>query len=265
VLSLRSLTKVFERGTVNENCVLDDLSLSLAAGDFVTIIGSNGAGKSTLFNAICGSIALDTGMVVLDGKDITKQRDYKRAQDIGRLFQDPHTGTAADFSIEENLALVYAKVKGRFALQQAIRKDDRLFFEEQVLRLGMGLEKRMKMRVGLLSGGQRQALTLLLATLSPPKLLLLDEHTAALDPLSAKAVLSLTEDITKKHRITTLMITHNISDALSMGNRTIMMAHGKVVMDIAQDERRYMTVADLLERYKKQVHHDLDTDRIVFS
>jgi putative ABC transport system ATP-binding protein len=265
MLLVKNMTKVFEKGTVNETCVLDNLSLNLAAGDFVTIIGSNGAGKSTLFNALCGTITIDTGSVVLDGTDITKQRDYKRAQDIGRLFQDPQSGTAPDFTIEENLALVYAKVKKRFALEQAIRKDDRRFFEEQLLRLGMGLEKRLKVRVGLLSGGQRQALTLLLATLSPPKLLLLDEHTAALDPVSAQAVLALTREITEKHRITTLMITHNITDALSLGNRTLMMAQGKVVMDITQDERRHITVPDLLERYKKQVHHELTTDRIVLS
>ena len=265
MLIVKNLTKIFEKGTVNENCVLNDLSLSLAKGEFVTIIGSNGAGKSTLFNALCGSIYIDAGMVVLDGKDITNERDYKRAKDIGRLFQDPHTGTASDFTIEENLALVYAKVKGRFALQRAIRKDDRLFFERKLLKLGMGLEKRMKTRVGLLSGGQRQALTLLLATLSPPKLLLLDEHTAALDPISAKAVLALTKDITEKNCITTLMITHNISDALSMGNRTVMMAQGKIVMDIKEDEKRLLTVPQLLERYKKQVRQELYNDRIVLS
>jgi putative ABC transport system ATP-binding protein len=265
MLEIKNITKVFDGGTVNENRVLDNVSLELARGDFATVIGSNGAGKSTLFNAISGGITVDGGSIVLDGCDITNMRDYKRARDLGRLFQDPHTGTAADFTIEENLALVFAKVKARAALSYAIRKPDRAYFAEELSRLDMGLEKRMKANVGLLSGGQRQALTLLLATLSPPKLLLLDEHTAALDPVSAKKVLRLTAEITAAHNITTLMVTHNITDALAMGNRTIMMSAGKIVMDLSGDERRGLSVQDLLERYKEKVHAELDTDRILLG
>jgi putative ABC transport system ATP-binding protein len=265
MLSVRRAYKTFEAGTPNENTVLRGLDLELAAGEFVTIIGSNGAGKSTLFNVIGGNVPLDAGSVILDGEDITYKREFKRARDIGRLFQDPHTGTAPDFTIEENLALVYSRVNKRFAFSRALRAKDRAYFAEVVSSLGMDLESRLKTRSGLLSGGQRQALTLLLATLVPPKLLLLDEHTAALDPVSAKKVIDLTGEITKRHTITTLMITHSISQALELGTRTVMMHKGKIVMDISGSERHTLTPQTLLERYKEAVHEELDTDRILLE
>jgi putative ABC transport system ATP-binding protein len=265
MLSVQNVYKTFEAGTPNENTVLRGLNLELSAGEFVTVIGSNGAGKSTLFNVIGGNLPVDRGSIILDGEDITHRKEFKRARDIGRLFQDPHTGTAPDFTIEENLALVYSKVSRRFALSRALRAKDRAYFADVLARLDMGLESRLKTRAGLLSGGQRQALTLLLATLVPPKLLLLDEHTAALDPVSAKKVLELTREITKKHNITTLMITHSISQALELGSRTIMMHNGKIVMDISGDERHTLTAQTLLERYKAAVHEELDTDRILLE
>jgi putative ABC transport system ATP-binding protein len=265
MLSVRNAYKTFEAGTPNENTVLRGLNLELAPGEFVTIIGSNGAGKSTLFNVIGGNVPLDTGSIILDGENITYKREFKRARDIGRLFQDPHTGTAPDFTIEENLALVYSRVSKRFALSRGLRAKDRAYFTDVLSRLDMGLENRLKTRTGLLSGGQRQALTLLLATLVPPKLLLLDEHTAALDPVSAKKVIELTGEITKTHNITTLMITHSISQALELGTRTVMMHKGKIVMDISGAERHKLTAQSLLERYKETVHEELDTDRILLE
>ncbi|WP_010254644.1 ABC transporter ATP-binding protein [Treponema primitia] len=265
MLSVQGAYKTFEAGTPNENAVLRGLNLELSAGEFVTIIGSNGAGKSTLFNVIGGNIPLDGGSIILDGEDITNKKEFKRARDIGRLFQDPHTGTAPDFTIEENLALVYSKVSRRFALSRALRAKDRSYFADVVSRLDMGLESRLKTPASLLSGGQRQALTLLLATLVPPKLLLLDEHTAALDPVSAKKVIDLTAEITKTHNITTLMITHSISQALELGTRTVMMHKGKIVMDISGDERHTLSAQGLLERYKEAVHEELDTDRILLE
>jgi putative ABC transport system ATP-binding protein len=265
MLSVQNAYKTFEAGTPNENTVLRGLNLALRPGEFVTIIGSNGAGKSTLFNVIGGNIPVDRGSITLDGEDITHKKEFRRARDIGRLFQDPHTGTAPDFTIEENLALVYSKVSKRFALSRALRAKDRAYFADVAARLDMGLESRLKTPASLLSGGQRQALTLLLATLVPPKLLLLDEHTAALDPVSAKKVIDLTGDITKKHRITTLMITHSISQALELGTRTVMMHKGKIVMDISGAERHTLTPQSLLERYKEAVHEELDTDRILLE
>jgi putative ABC transport system ATP-binding protein len=265
MLDIRNARKTFDPLTEDANPVLRGLNLRVEKGELLTIIGSNGAGKSTLFNAIAGSILLDTGAIHLDGTDITYLSEHRRAQDIGRLFQDPHTGTAPDLTIEENCALVYSRATGRFPLSLALRTKERAFFTEVLARLDMGLESRLKTRAASLSGGQRQALTLLLATLVPPKLLLLDEHTAALDPVAAKKILALTADITRTNSITTIMITHNISSALETGGRTIMMHKGNIVMDLRDDERKNMTVEDLLRRYQDTVHEALDTDRIIFG
>ncbi|GHU08581.1 ABC transporter ATP-binding protein [Spirochaetia bacterium] len=265
MLDINAACKIFEAGTPDEHTALDNLSLHLDEGEFVTIIGSNGAGKSTLFNAVAGAIFLDSGSIILDSDDVTRKPDYRRAKDMGRLFQDPHTGTVPDLTLEENLALVHSRVTRRFPLALALRKKDRTFLAGVLARLNMGLETRLKTRAGSLSGGQRQALTLLLATLVPPKLLLLDEHTAALDPVSAKKVLQLTGEITAEHRITTLMITHNISSALELGTRTIMMHRGKIVMDLKGSERKNISTQELLERYRETVHEQLDTDKIVLT
>jgi putative ABC transport system ATP-binding protein len=265
LLSVTGAKKTFNAGTSDSYTALAGLNLELALGDFVTVIGSNGAGKSTLFNAIAGNIVLDEGRIVLDGEDITFQKEHRRAKHIGRLFQDPHTGTAPALTIEENLALVYSKATNRFPLALALRAKERAAFRETLSRLGMGLENRLKTKVEALSGGQRQALTLLIATLVPPKLLLLDEHTAALDPVTAKKVLDLTADIAGSNAITTLMITHNVSSALELGTRTVMMHKGGIVMDIRGKERAAMTMEALLARYKDTVHERLNTDTILLS
>ncbi|MDR3200853.1 MAG: ATP-binding cassette domain-containing protein [Spirochaetales bacterium] len=265
MLSVCKARLSFDAGTPEARTVLDGIDLHLSEAEFLTIIGSNGAGKSTLFNAIAGGVFLDEGEITLDGEDITRKKEHYRARSIGRLFQDPHTGTAAGLTIEENLALVYSRATNRFPLARALHREDRAFFREVLSRLDMGLENRLKTLVGALSGGQRQALTLLTATLVPPKLLLLDEHTAALDPVSARKVLDLTRDITRTHRITSLMITHNISSALDMGSRTIMMHRGRIVMDIKSPERENLSVEGLLKRYKEAVGGALDTDRILFE
>jgi putative ABC transport system ATP-binding protein len=265
VLSIQNARKTFEAGTPAARNVLDGIDLHLAPAEFVTIIGSNGAGKSTLFAAIAGSLFLDAGRVILDGRDITREKEHKRARDIGRLFQDPRHGTAPALTIEENLALVYSRASGRFPLSLALRAKDRSFFRRVLSRLDMGLEDRLKTPVSSLSGGQRQALTLLIATLVPPKLLLLDEHTAALDPVTAKKVLALTRDMSAAHGITTLMITHNISSALELGTRTIMMNKGRIVMDLRGKQREELSVEDLLTRYKNTVHEVLDSDKILLD
>jgi putative ABC transport system ATP-binding protein len=265
MLDLVNISKTFERGTPNENKVLRGLSLHLEKGELVTVIGSNGAGKTSLFNVIAGAVTCDEGRIVLDNEDLTYEKEYRRARVIGRLFQNPHTGTAPGLTIEENLALVYSKATNRFPLTPALGAKERRLFTRLLARLGMGLEERLKAKAGTLSGGQRQALTLLLATLVPPKLLLLDEHTAALDPVAAKKILGLTEEISAEHRITTLMITHNIGSALEMGTRTIMMHKGTVVMDLKDSERKNMAVEDLLRRYKDTVHENLDADRMLLG
>jgi putative ABC transport system ATP-binding protein len=265
MLSVHHARKTFEAGTPAAHTVLDGIDLHLEPAEFVTIIGSNGAGKSTLFAAIAGSIFLDEGQIILDGRDISRKKEYQRSRDIGRLFQDPRHGTAPGLTIEENLALVYSRASGRFPLALALRAKDRKFFREVRSRLDMGLEDRLKTPVGALSGGQRQALTLLVATLVPPKLLLLDEHTAALDPVTAKKVLGLTRDISGTHGITTLMITHNISSALELGTRTIMMNKGRIVMDLSGPQRERLSVEDVLARYKNTVHETLDSDKILLD
>ena len=266
MLVIQNIAKTFNPGTVNEKQALSGLSLQLAAGDFVTIVGSNGAGKSTLFNAIAGDFYVDEGSIALDGQDITYLPAHKRSRQIGRLFQDPMRGTAPHMTIEENLALAYLRTaKHQKAFFSRVSRADKAFFREQLSRLDMGLEDRMRQPVGLLSGGQRQALTLLMCTMVPPKLLLLDEHTAALDPATAEKVLTLTREIVEEHHITTLMITHNMKNALELGNRTLMMDSGHIVLDVQGEERAGMTVNDLLERFRAGAGKDLDNDRILLS
>ena len=262
MLKLTDIRKTFGAGTVNEKTALDGINLTLAPGDFVTVLGSNGAGKSTLFGAIAGSFFPDTGTVVLDGKDITALPDYKRSKVIGRLFQDPLKGTAPHMTIEENLALAYLRASEKRSPFSTITKADRKDFRDRLSMLGLGLEDRMDHPVGLLSGGQRQALTLLMATLVTPKLLLLDEHTAALDPATAEKVLDLTEKIVAENHITCLMITHNIPSALKLGNRTIMMKDGRIVLELSGQTRKAMTTEDLLKAFHRE---GVENDRILFS
>ena len=265
MLELKNLSKTFNIGTVNEKKALCDVNLRLEQGDFVTIIGSNGAGKSTLFNAIAGTFLPDSGSIILDEQDITKLPDYKRSKSIGRMFQDPLKGTAPNMTIEENLALAYLRASGRKFPFSMISEGDRRDFRDKLARLGLGLEDRMKQPVGLLSGGQRQALTLLMATLVTPKLLLLDEHTAALDPATAEKVLELTKSIVRENSITCLMITHNISSALELGNRTIMMNGGHIVLETAGEERAAMTKEKLLALFRERSGQFLDNDRILLG
>ena len=266
MLKLNGITKTFNPGTVNEKKALDGVSLHLAPGDFVTVVGSNGAGKSTLFHAIAGVFVPDRGSIVLDGEDITFKPEYRRSRELGRLFQDPMKGTAPHMTIEENLALAYLRTaKHQHAYFSRTGKSDRTFFRDQLARLDMGLEDRMGQPVGLLSGGQRQALTLLMSTMVPPKILLLDEHTAALDPGTAEKVLKITREVVAEHKITTMMVTHNMQQALELGNRTLMMDSGRIVLDVQGEERKNMTVNDLLERFKARVGEDLDNDRILLS
>lgn len=264
MLEIKNLSKTFLKGTPNEHKALDGISLSLDKGEFVTVIGSNGAGKSTLFNAIAGEFLCDGGKIVLDEKNITYQKEYIRAKDIGRLFQDPMRGTAPDLTIEENLALVYSKAT-RPIFSPALKKRDVEFFREKLLKLNMGLEDRLKTKMGQLSGGQRQAVTLMMSTLVTPKLLLLDEHTAALDPLTAEKVLDITQRIVAENSITTMMITHNIKSALKLGTRTIMLEGGKTVLDLKGDERNNMTVQDLLGLYRQKSGKELDNDRMLLT
>ncbi|MCI9006868.1 MAG: ATP-binding cassette domain-containing protein [Lachnospiraceae bacterium] len=265
MLRLEHIQKTFNPGTVNEKRAIQDLSLHLKPGDFATIIGSNGAGKSTMLNAVAGKFYVDDGSIFLNGKNITFEREYKRSRVIGRLFQDPLKGTAPHMTIEENLALAFLRAsKGSIPFSR-ISKKDKEIFREQLSLLEMGLEDRMKQPVGLLSGGQRQALTLLMATMVPPKVLLLDEHTAALDPGTADKVLELTKKIIEKNKITCLMVTHNMQQALELGNRTLMMDDGNIVLDIEGEERARMTVTDLLKRFHSGAGKALDNDRILLS
>ena len=262
MLKLDHIKKTFNPGTVNEKRALNDLSLHLAPGDFVTVLGSNGAGKSTMFNAIAGTFQPDSGSVVLDGRDITSLPDYKRSKFIGRMFQDPLKGTAPSMTIEENLALAYLRASRSRSPFSMVSAAERREFREKLAQLGLGLEDRMNAMVGLLSGGQRQALTLLMATLVTPKLLLLDEHTAALDPATAEKVLELTKNIVAENSITCLMITHNVQSALQLGNRTIMMKDGQIVMELSGTRRSTITTDELLRAFHQ---HGVDNDRILFS
>ena len=261
MLKLTNITKTFAPGTVNQKTALCGIDLHLAPGDFVTVLGSNGAGKSTLFSVIAGSIRPDTGSVILDGQDVTALPDYKRSKYIGRLFQDPLKGTAPNMTIAENLALAYLRSSGRHSPFSMVSAAERREFRDRLSQLGLGLEDRMDSPVGLLSGGQRQALTLLMATLVTPKLLLLDEHTAALDPATAEKVLELTKSIVAQNRITCLMITHDISSALQLGNRTIIMNAGKIVGELNGPERANMDEGQLLEVFRR---FRLNDDRLLF-
>lgn len=261
MLTLSNISKTFNPGTVNAKTALSDLSFHANKGDFITIIGANGAGKSTLFNAISGSFMTDSGRILLDGKDITLMPEFKRARQIGRLFQDPMRGSAPGMSIEENLSLA----AGHGGWLSHISRKDKEIFRERLALLEMGLEDRMKQPVGLLSGGQRQALTLMMATINPPKLLLLDEHTAALDPGTAEKVLTLTKQIVEENKLTCLMITHNMQSALDLGNRTVMMNSGNIVYDVSGEERQSLTVNDLLLKFKESVGKALDNDRMLLS
>ena len=264
MLDLKNVSKTFNPGSPDEKRALDGLTLHLDRGDFVTIVGSNGAGKSTLFNAVGGSFFVDTGSVSLGGRDITFMPEHNRSRVIGRLFQDPLRGTAPHMSIEENLALAYLRAAHGNPFSRITAKDRELF-RAQLAQLDMGLEDRLGQPVGLLSGGQRQALTLLMATMVPPELLLLDEHTAALDPGTAEKVLALTQRVVAEHHITCLMVTHNMTQALALGNRTLMMADGGIVLDVAGAERAGMTVEDLVERFRAGTGRTLDNDRMLLS
>ncbi|GAA0180530.1 ATP-binding cassette domain-containing protein [Clostridium sediminicola] len=264
MLKVNSISKTFGIGTINEKLALDNISFSLEEGEFLTIIGGNGAGKSTLLNCISGVHNVDKGNIFLDSKNITYMPEYKISKEIGRVFQDPLRGTAFDMTIEENLSIALSKGRRR-GLRKGIHKSDRNFLREQVALLGLGLEDRMKNKVGLLSGGQRQALTLLMATIVKPKLLHLDEHTAALDPSIAAKVLSLTKTIVKEHNICTMMITHNMNHALEYGTRTIMMNEGRIILDIKGKERENMTVDSLIEQFSKKSGTRLNNDRMLLK
>ena len=248
MLDLNDVSVTFHAGTVNERKALDHVSLHLDRGEFVCVLGTNGAGKSTLLNAVSGTLSADSGTITLDGMDLTRQPEHKRARYIGRLFQDPMKGTAPDMSIVENLGLAYSRGK-RMTLSRAIQKKDRQLFHDRLSQLGLGLEDRMNQPVGLLSGGQRQALTLLMATIVTPKLLLLDEHTAALDPTTAAQVMKLTDQIIHENQITTLMITHNLRQALEYGTKTLIMNEGKIVRVLEGEEKKQTSVEELLQMY----------------
>lgn len=264
MLELTNVSKTFAPGTVNEHIALKGINLSLKKGEFVTIVGSNGAGKSTLFNMICGTYIQDTGKIQLDGEDISFMPEHKRAKLIGRVFQDPMKGTAPNMTIEENLALAYSRAGSSF-LSHAVSKKKREFFREEVSKFNMGLEDRMKTKIGLLSGGQRQVVTLLMCTMVTPKLLLLDEHTAALDPVTADKVMEITNSIVKENNITTMMITHNMSQALKTGTRTIMMDSGEIIIDLDSNTRKEMTVSDLLRLYREKENKEFDNDRMLLQ
>lgn len=261
MLKLSHISKTFNPGTVNEKVAIRDLSLHLEKGDFATIIGSNGAGKSTMFNAICGDFLTDSGSIVLDGEDITFLPQHARAKNIGRLYQDPMRGTAPGMTILENLALA----AGQGGWLSRISKSDKQRFREQLALLDIGLEDRMNHPVGLLSGGQRQALTLLMATMNPPKLLLLDEHTAALDPKTAQKVLKVTDQIIAQNHLTALMVTHNMKDAIAHGNRLIMMHEGRVILDISGEEKKKLTVADLLHQFEVVSGEEFANDKAILA
>ena len=264
MLELKQISKTFAKGTPNEHQALKKIDLTLQDGDFVTVVGSNGAGKSTLFNVICGNFFPDEGSVRIDGQNITWMPEHKRASFIGRVFQDPMRGTSPNLTIEENLALAYSRSK-RGLLHFALNKKDTAMFRDALAKYNMGLEDRMKTKVGLLSGGQRQVVTLLMCTLVPPKLLLLDEHTAALDPATSEKIMKITNEIVQTHHLTTMMITHNLNTALQTGNRTIMMDAGQLILDINAEERANMSLNDLLALYSSKSNKTFDNDRMLLT
>lgn len=262
MLELINIEKTFNLGTVNEKKVIDKLSLKINEGDFISVIGGNGAGKSTLLNLIAGTYSLDAGKIILDEKDISNLKEYKRAKFIGRVFQDPMLGTAANMEIVENLAFALRRGKKR-TLSWSIKKNEVIRYKELLSRLGLGLQDRLNSKVGLLSGGQRQALTLIMASLVKPRLLLLDEHTAALDPKTALQVLSLTDEIIKEEKLSAMMITHNMKDAINYGNRLIMLHAGRVIYDVSGDEKKSLKVEDLLEKFEKASGSEFSNDRML--
>lgn len=264
MLEIKNVYKTFNAGTVNEKRALKNLNLSVADGEFVTVIGGNGAGKSTTLNAIAGVWPIDEGKIILDGKELTHLPEHRRAAMLGRVFQDPMTGTAATMQIEENLALAARRGEKR-TLRAGITKAEREIYREKLKTLGLGLEDRMTAKVGLLSGGQRQALTLLMSSLKKPQLLLLDEHTAALDPRTAEKVLHLTRDIVAENKLTTMMVTHNMRDAIAYGNRLIMMHEGRIILDIKGEEKKNLTVEMLLEQFAKASGDEFTNDRALLS
>ena len=264
MLELKNIYKTFNAGTVNEKQALKGIDLTLEDGDFVTVSGGNGAGKSTMLNAIAGVWPVDEGQIIIDGKDVTKLPEHKRAAFLGRVFQDPMNGTAATMGIEENLALALRRGQSR-TLRAGIKASEREVYKRLLSTLGLGLEDRLTSKVGLLSGGQRQALTLLMATLKKPKLLLLDEHTAALDPKTAAKVLETTEMIVNRDHLTTLMITHNMKDAITHGNRLIMMMEGKIILDIRGEEKKKLTVEDLLHKFEEVSGEEFTNDKAILG
>ena len=264
MLNITNVQKTFNAGTINEKKALNGINLHLDEGDFVTVIGGNGAGKSTMLNMVAGVYPVDCGSIVIDGVDVTHLPEYKRAKYLGRVFQDPMTGTAADMQIEENLALAARRGKKR-TLRAGITAKERAEYQELLKILDLGLENRMTSKVGLLSGGQRQALTLLMATLQKPKLLLLDEHTAALDPKTAKKVLDITEEVVAKNNLTTIMITHNMADAIRVGNRLIMMHEGQVIVDVKGEEKKNLTIAQLLQLFEASSGSEFTSDKVMLS
>ena len=264
MLNINHLAKTFNPGTITEKRALTDVDLKLNEGDFVTIIGGNGAGKSTTLNAVAGVFTVDKGTIEVDGVDVTRLPEFKRAKYLGRVFQDPMTGTAATMNIEENMALAMRRGEKR-TLRWGISNMERDMYREQLRTLGLGLEDRMSSKVGLLSGGQRQALTLLMAALRTPKLLLFDEHTAALDPKTAAKVLELTEKIVAEQKLTAMMVTHNMKDAIAMGNRLIMMNAGRVVVDVRGEEKKKLTREDLMQLFEKAAGQEIANDRMLLS
>ena len=264
MLEIKGVYKTFNPGTINEKKALNGIDLTLNKGDFVTVIGGNGAGKSTILNMITGVYPVDCGTITIDGVDVTKLPEHKRAKFLGRVFQDPMTGTAADMEIEENLALAARRGKPR-TLRNVVTKKEKEQFKELLKMLDLGLENRLTSKVGLLSGGQRQAITLLMATMQNPKLLLLDEHTAALDPQTAAKVLKITDELVREGNITTLMITHNMKDAIRLGNRLIMMYNGKIIYDISGEEKKNLQVSDLLALFEKASNGEFANDRMLLA
>ncbi|MGP1588963.1 MAG: ABC transporter ATP-binding protein [Oribacterium sp.] len=264
MLKIKNVRKTFNIGTVNEKRALQGIDLTLQDGDFVTIIGGNGAGKSTLLNMIAGAYPVDSGIIEINEKNITKMPEHRRAKYIGRVFQDPMKGTAADMQIEENMALAFRRGERR-RLRWAVTRREREFYKDALERLGLGLQARMSSKVGLLSGGQRQALTLLMATLRRPQLLLLDEHTAALDPKTASKVLSLTREIVEQEQLTAMMVTHNMHDAITIGNRLIMMDNGRIIYDVAGEEKKRLRVEDLLRKFEEASGGAFSNDRMMLA
>lgn len=264
MLNLSNVRKTFNKGTINEKKALNGIDLTLKDGDFVTVIGGNGAGKSTMLNMIAGVYPIDSGKIEIDGVNISRQPEYKRAKYIGRVFQDPMKGTAAGMEIQENMALAFRRGQKR-GLGWGIRANEKDYYHDLLTRLGLGLQNRMSSKVGLLSGGQRQALTLLMATLQKPRLLLLDEHTAALDPQTAKKVLDLTNEMVTEQHLTALMVTHNMKDAIQIGNRLIMMNEGRIIYDVSGEEKKNLTVEDLLLKFAEASGGQFANDRMLLS